>query len=115
MQHREVEELLALSRLGAAATGQDALISEVLAPLRALTAAEATFVVGRSADGTVVRCAEGLALPVEDLVLPVERGGLTAVAVPGSWAAAGIGTALVHLLPGHCGVLALAWAGSGSS
>src|SRR3954453_13069308 len=113
MQHREVEELLALSRAGAAATGQDARVSEVLAPLRALTAADAVIVVGRSADGTVFRCAAGLSLPVEDLVLPVEREELTAVVVPGSWSAAGIGTALARVLPGHCGVLVLAWAGSG--
>ena len=101
--------LLALARLGAEATHQASLIDTALPPLRELTGADAGVVVARTADGPVVAVADGLSLPVEGLALPHARSGLVAVDVPDTWRAAGVGAALAQLLPGHVGVLVLAW------
>jgi PAS domain S-box-containing protein len=105
---REPGQLLTLTRLGAAATQQRSLIETALPHLCELGNADAAMVVTRSAEGPALGASTGLALPIEDLSLPQERNGLTAIDVPGSWTAAGVGAALAQVLPGHAGVLVLA-------
>ena len=105
----EPGQLLALTRRCAAASTADGLLADVLAPLRALAGAEAIAVLARSADGPVVRVAEGLPLPVDDSAVPAERGALRAFDPPAAWSAAGVAEARALLLPGHAGALVLAW------
>jgi len=107
---RDPGQLLALTRLSVTASTADSLIADVLAPLRGLARAAAIAVVARSADGPVVRAAEGLPLPVDDLMAPAERGALRPIDLPAAWSAAGVVEARALLLPGHVGALVLAWA-----
>jgi PAS domain S-box-containing protein len=109
MQQREPGQLLALTRLAATATSQDPLIAAALAPLRDLSGADAVAVFCRSAEGPVVRHAEGLSLAADDAPMSVGRSGLELVALPGSWTAAGVCEAVAQALPGHAGVLVLGW------
>jgi PAS domain S-box-containing protein len=104
-------QLLALMRAAAAATSSHGLLESSVPDLRALTGADAALVVARSADGRVLRVADGLTLPVEDLVLPSEGGALDEVDVPRDWKSAGVSSARAQVLPGHSGVLVLAWCG----
>jgi PAS domain S-box-containing protein len=104
-------QLLALMRAAAAATSSHGLLETVVPDLRGLTAADAVLVVARSADGRVVRVADGLTLPVDDLVLPADAAGLDEVDVPTDWKSAGVSSARAQVLPGHNGVLVLAWCG----
>jgi PAS domain S-box-containing protein len=101
--------VLALTTLAAAATSSHALVEAVVPELRTLTGADAVLVVARAADGRVVRAAHGLALPVDDLDLPTDGGALRDLAVPDDWSAAGVEVARARVLPGHSGVLVLAW------
>ncbi len=105
----EREHLLALAQLGASATQPGPLVDKTLPQLRELTGADAAVVVSRSADGPVVAATDGLVLPIDGLALPEERLGLVPVDLPDSWTGAGVQKALAHLLPGHAGVLVLAW------
>jgi PAS domain S-box-containing protein len=105
-------DLLALAQLGASATQPEALIGTALPQVRELAGGAAAMVVSRSADGPVASTADGLVLPIEDLVLPEDRVGLVRVDLPETWTGAGVQTALAHRLPGHGGVLVLAWTGA---
>jgi PAS domain S-box-containing protein len=105
----EGEQLLALARLGAGANRTESLIEAAVPRLRELTAADATLVVARSAEGPVVTATDGLTLPVDDLSLPELGPALAPVDLPAPWAAAGVHQALARVLPGHAGVLVLAW------
>jgi PAS domain S-box-containing protein len=106
---RDPGQLLALTRLSASASTAEGLVADVLAPLRELARADAIAVVARSADGPVVRAAAGLALPVDDLVVPSERGALRSFGPPAAWSGAGVVEARALQLPGHVGALVLAW------
>jgi PAS domain S-box-containing protein len=105
----EREQLLTLTQLGATSTESGPLVRTAVSPLRELTSAAAAVVVARSAEGLVVAAADGLVLPIDDLVLPEERVGLVPVDLPETWTGAGVHKALGRQLPGHNGVLVLAW------
>lgn len=102
-------ELLALTRTAAGATSSRGLLETAVPELRALSGAEAALVVTWSADGRVVRVADGLTLPVDDLALPGHAGTLQRLDPPEAWRAAGVGAVRAQALPGHSGVLVLAW------
>jgi len=106
---REPGQLLALTLLGSTATRQEPLIDAALPALHDLTGADTVMVVSRTADGPVVLTSSGPDLPVGALPLPAERAGLEPVAAPQSWTDAGVRTARAQVLPGHAGVLVLAW------
>jgi PAS domain S-box-containing protein len=114
MQDPRSADLLALTRLGTGAARADALLADALPRLQALVAAEAVLVVSRTAEGPSVSASSGLAVPVDGLVLPDERGTLTELEVPETWAPSGLRTALAQVLPGHTGVLVLAWTDEGA-
>jgi PAS domain S-box-containing protein len=103
------EQLLALARLGASAARTESLIEAVVPRLRELTGADAALVVARSAEGPVVAAADGLTLPVDDLSLSEQGPALAPVDLPARWVTAGVHQALARVLPGHAGVLVLAW------
>ena len=103
------DQLLALVRSAAGATSPDSLLDTVVPALREITAAAATLVVARSADGPVLRTAAGLSLPVDGIDLPSDGTELQELVVPDAWATAGVRAALAQVLPGHRGVLVLAW------
>jgi PAS domain S-box-containing protein len=104
-------QLLALTDLGATATAPGQMIGDALPRLRELAQADAVMVVGRSAEGPVLNATDGLSLPIDGLELPATRDGLAALRVPDVWSAAGVHTAFAQVLPGHAGVLVLAWTG----
>jgi PAS domain S-box-containing protein len=110
---REPRALLTLTRLGASATDGTSLVSTALPLVRDLAGADAALVVTPSADGPAVAASDGVALPVDTIELPTERGSLAPVEVPETWAVAGVRTALATVLPGHAGVLVLAWNAEG--
>ena len=105
----EGEQLLALARLGASAARTESLIEAAVPRLRELTGADAALVVARSAEGPVVAAADGLTLPVDDLSLSEQGPALAPVDLPTRWVTAGVHQALARVLPGHAGVLVLAW------
>ncbi len=105
----EDERLLALARLDVGATGTGTLIDAAVPRLRELAGADAALVVTRSADGPVVATCDGRALPVDTVELPDRGAGLVPVDLPESWVTAGVHRALARTLPGHVGVLVLAW------
>ena len=102
-------QLSALARLGTTAAGQDALVHETLPLLRGLTDAELAAVLAPTTDGLAVRALDGPQLPLAGLTLPTERTGLVDLEITAPWATAGIGSARAQVLPGHTGVLVLAW------
>jgi PAS domain S-box-containing protein len=104
----ERDPVLVLAREGARATRLADLLAAGLPPLREATGADAALVVARSAEGPVLAAADGLDLPIDSLVLPEGANGLAAVEVPDDWA--GVRGALARQLPGHAGILVLAWA-----
>jgi PAS domain S-box-containing protein len=106
---RDRESLLELARLGSAATGSPDLIAASLPLLRTATGADAVLVVARSAEGPQLSAADGLSLPIDALVLPQGRSGLVDLELPDPWTVAGVRDALAQALPGHAGVLVLAW------
>jgi PAS domain S-box-containing protein len=85
------------------------MIGDALPLLRELVHADAVLVVSRSAEGPVLSATDGLPLPIDGVELPDTRDGLTALRVPDAWSPAGIRSALAQVLPGHAGVLVLAW------
>ncbi|HEX2895037.1 MAG TPA: response regulator [Marmoricola sp.] len=107
----ESDALLSLTRILTTATGTDSLLEALVGPLRALVGAGAAMVVARSAEGPVVRHADGLALPVEELDVPESRGGPLPVDLPAAWVSAGVSHALAQQLPRHLGSVVLAWTG----
>jgi PAS domain S-box-containing protein len=106
---REPGRLLALTQLVAAATDQSALIEAVLPVLQDLTLADAILVAARSADGPVIRAAAGRSLPIDELTVTDEGAELVPLPLPDSWKEAGVRDARAQVLPGHAGVLVLAW------
>ena len=108
---RESGQLLALAQLGATATRPAEIITNALPRLRQLVGADAAMVVSRSAEGPVVSAEDGIPLSIDTLALPDVRGGLAAVSLPQDWSAAGVRTAFAQVLPGHAGVVVLAWVG----
>ena len=106
--------LSALTQLGASASQAGSLIKAALPLMRDETRADAAVVVAQSADGPVVSDADGLTLPIDGLVLPGERAGFTEIDLPDTWQSAGIRSALAQILPGHAGVLVLAWGAEGA-
>ena len=107
---RESGQLLALTEVAATSDSADALVAAAVPCLRELAGAATALVIGRSADGPVVRAAAGEPLDDEVLLGSVERSRLGDLPVPAAWEAAGIGQAAGQLLPGHAGALVLAWA-----
>lgn len=108
---RERGQLHVLAQLGATASTPVALIDAALPCLGEIAGSTAVLVATRSAEGPVVTALAGQALPVDGVVLPDDRHGLVPIDVPPAWAAAGIGTTLGQVLPGHAGTLLLAWTG----
>ena len=102
-------EIASLAGLGRTAGGQDALVTEAVPLVRRLAGADLVAVVALSADGLVVRAADGPELPLDELTLPAVGAGLVDLEVPAPWAAAGVRSARGWVLPGHAGVLVLAW------
>jgi PAS domain S-box-containing protein len=70
--------------------------------------------VAPSAEGPVVAASDGLALPIDGVTLLEATSALGEVPVPDSWSASGVRTALAQVLPGHAGVLVLAWTTTGA-
>jgi PAS domain S-box-containing protein len=103
------DHLLALARSAAEATSPDSLLDTVVPALREITAAAATLVIARSADGPVVRATAGLSLPVDDVDLPSDGAAVQDLVVPDTWTTAGVRAAVAQVLTGHRGVLVLAW------
>ena len=99
------------------AAGPDEVVAAAVAPLRAIAGAAIAVVLSPGAPGQEagqgrVTAKDGADLPVEDLVaVGPETASLSACPVPGSWHQRGIRRAAAALLPGHVGVLVLAWAG----
>jgi hypothetical protein len=108
---RDPADLLALTQLCAAANRPESLIASSLPVIRTVADAAAALVAAHSADRPVLRAVDGQSLPVDEVALPDAREGLVLVDVPATWAAAGIGTTLGQLLPGHSGALLIAWTG----
>ena len=107
---REPDQVFTLTQLGAHATQQGPFIDAALPELRGASGADAVLVVARSAEGPVVAASDGLALPIDDLVLSDDRPNLAVVDVPDSWTASGVRAVRAQVLPGHAGILVLAWA-----
>jgi CheY-like chemotaxis protein/PAS domain-containing protein len=105
--------LLTLAQLGAEATRCADLIDAALPIVAELGGAEAALVVTRSTEGPVQMAGCGRALPVEGVSLAAEddgqQPGLTELTPPDPWRAAGVVRALGRQLPGHLGLLVLAW------
>jgi PAS domain S-box-containing protein len=113
MQHASLD-LLMLARMGSAAIRSADLIDAALPHLAELTAADAVLVVGATAEGPVQVAGWGRALPVEGFIptgADNPGGALVEMVPPDRWRAVGIGRALTRPLPGHLGVLVIAWAG----
>ena len=108
---RASRQLLALTQLGARETRPAGLLEAALPCLQELAGAATVLVASRSTDGPVLGATVGEPLPVDSLELPTETTGPAPAVVPESWAAAGIGRAVVQVLPGHAGALFLAWEG----
>lgn len=109
LPERESRAFLALTTASAAAAEPATLVSTAVPLLRELTGAHATLVVARTADGPVVGASDGAELPIDALELPAREDGLTALAVPESWATTGVRSASARTLPGHAGTLVYAW------
>lgn len=103
-------QLLTLTQLGAAATEAPELIGKALPLVRDLAQAVAVLVVTQSAEGPTASASAGLELPVDESLLSRERAGLVTLDVPDIWSGAGVRTVMAQVLPGHAGVLVLAWA-----
>lgn len=103
-------QLHTLTQLGSAATAATDLVASAVPLVRDLGQADAALVVARSAEGPAVVTADGLDLPVDEALLLTERAGLVTLEVPDAWSGSGIRTVMAQVLPGHTGVLVLAWA-----
>ncbi len=78
-------------------------VKSALRTLPILCDADAAVLVRRQREDLVVEAHEGTVLPTDDVT------GLEQDEVPPSWRAIGIGWVEGHRLPGHAGVLVLAW------
>lgn len=103
-------QLHTLTQLGSAATAATDLVASAVPLVRDLGQADAALVVARSAEGPAVVTADGVDLPVDEALLLTERAGLVTLEVPDAWSGSGIRTVMAQVLPGHTGVLVLAWA-----
>ncbi|MET0840041.1 MAG: response regulator, partial [Marmoricola sp.] len=92
-------------------------VTAAMGPLRALAGAEIAVAIGPAAPGREpgqgrTTAHDGADLPIADLVgVDPDGSSLTACPVPESWREQGIGSVAALRLPGHVGVLVLAWAG----
>lgn len=102
-------QLLTLARLGADATDAADLITAALPLVRDAVGADAALVLAQSAEGPTLAAADGIDLPVDESLLSNDRAGLVALQPPASWSDSGVRTAQAQVLPGHAGVLVLAW------
>lgn len=113
-QQTPAQHLLGLA--GACATALDgALLLEAALPaLRAMVGADAALVVRRDADGSSVAHVSGTPLDAAGVEPGPDAtpGALHPCDVPDSWGALGITRVSAQRLPGHHGVLALAWSGA---
>lgn len=85
------------------AADPEQVVKSALRTLPILCDAEAAVLVRRQRDDLVVEAHEGTLLPTDDVT------GLERDEVPSAWRATGIGWVQGHPLPGHAGVLVLAW------
>ena len=105
--------LLGLSGLCATAEEPAQVLDAAVPTLLALGAATSALVVRHDGDAPVAPHQAGVRLEaaavdgVDDLL---EQGSLVACPVPDAWSAHGIVRAAARRLPGHTGVLVLAWA-----
>jgi PAS domain S-box-containing protein len=107
-----------LARICAGADDPDELLAEALPVVLELSGARAVLVVRRTADGHVVAARAGVVLDsvgAADALLIEERDRLTDLAVPQRWVSSAVARAAARRLPGHTGVMALAWGPEGQS
>jgi PAS domain S-box-containing protein len=107
----KAQHLLGFSGTCAAAHGAAALLEEALPALLVLSGADAALVVRRETEGHILGQATGAPLGAAEVEPPAvaARGVLHRVDVPESWRALDVDRVEVQRLPGHHGVLALAW------
>jgi CheY-like chemotaxis protein len=110
----QLGQLLGLAEAVAAASDAQGVVDAGLPVVGALAEADAALVVvAAAADDSAahrVTAHAGIPLEVEDLAdLVAEAGGVTEIPVPDSWGGHGIARVAAHTLPGHLGVLLLAW------
>jgi PAS domain S-box-containing protein len=111
-KNTQVQHLLGLSGTCATALAAAPLIDEALPILLGMAGARAALVVRRDTEGYSVSHAIGAPLGAADVEPTADSpsGGLHPVAVPESWQDQGVKHVGVRSLPGHHGLLALAWA-----
>jgi PAS domain S-box-containing protein len=117
MGDANVQMLLGLSGLSATTDDPARILADSLPVLAELGQAAAVLVVRRDATGLTVAHGSGSALDAAEID-PGEGstpGALREVPVPEDWRAHGIGSVAAMRLPGHEGVLALAWTGEPQS
>ena len=108
-------QLLGLAGAVAGVSDRVLVLESALPPLLEIAGAEAALVVSatRPAEETALRrivARAGLELSAEGLAdIPTEPHRLTTVDVPGAWRGLGIGHAAAQALPGHAGIVVLAW------
>jgi CheY-like chemotaxis protein len=105
------QHLLGLSGTCATAVDPASLLGAALPILLALGGADAVLVVRGDTDGPTVGQATGIGIGAADVEPEPEAGTglLQPVAVPGAWQQQGVAQVRARRLPGHHGVLALAW------
>jgi len=111
-ESRQVPLLSDLARVAATARSIDALLSGALPAVLELSGAEAVAVVRRPGEVSSLAACAGAELASDGLTTEfdtVAGGALTEVPVPVAWTANGIGSVQARRLPGHSGVIALAW------
>ncbi len=108
----QLAQLLDVATACSEAEAPDQALKAALAPLLSLSGAASVLVLRPDAGGvsSEVRDGEELdATALGELGVPDEPGLLVGCPVPSSWAAQGIGRIATQRLPGHLGVLVLAW------
>jgi PAS domain S-box-containing protein len=105
-------QLLGLAGLLAGELTPDHVTEAALPALLELTGAYAALVLSETSDGVRVSASAGPEVERDTVQELVTASGptLTTHPVPASWAADGIGHVASRQLPGHSGVLVLAWA-----
>jgi PAS domain S-box-containing protein len=114
-QTTQMDQLLGLVGAVAGASAPDLVAAAALPPLLDIADADAALVVS-AAEPTdesgprTVSARAGVELVLEDLAnLPTESAGMAGCPVPDSWRAQGIARVAAQMLPGHVGILVLAW------
>ncbi|MEO5654326.1 MAG: PAS domain-containing protein, partial [Marmoricola sp.] len=104
-------QLIGLAGLSASAADPGRLISGALPVLAALAGADSLLVVQDEGDTLLPEHHLGTALDTSELVLDAagEVGRLIGVPIPLAWHHLGVRRVSAQRLPGHCGVLVLAW------